>query len=300
MRALLVAEWLRLRRRLDLWLVLGGVLGLIAFSFLSAALSAGRMEFAPIDPSMPPDLIAEIERQNAELQRQMAQVRDRYLWPWSLIEVLGIGSVTFFGTAFVAVSWLGSEYTWGTLRNVLLAEPRRGRVFAARVVSIGLVALGQVAALLGLGAILPAFLSISGTGSPPPLSPIAVAATAAVVWFWAVAFAALGVLAVVVTRSAVFAFVLATGYAFAEQVVANLDFWRQAGLAFVPKLFLLARLTALRGDVEAAFGTTGPFVAPELPAERLDPLLGLGVLILWMVGLLGLAAVVFVRADIRE
>ncbi|HWP62890.1 MAG TPA: ABC transporter permease subunit [Candidatus Binatia bacterium] len=296
MRALLIAEWLRLRRRLDLWLVLGGVLGLVAFSFLSA----GRTEFAPIDPSMPPDLIAEIERQNAELARQMAQVRDRYLWPWSLIEVLGIGSVTFFGTAFVAVSWLGSEYTWGTIRNVLLAEPRRGRVFAARVSSIGLVALGQVAALLVLGAILPAFLSISGTGNPPPLSPIAVAATAAVVWLWAVAFAALGILAVVVTRSAVFAFVLATGYAFAEQVVANLGFWQQAGLAFVPKLFLLARLTALRGDVEAAFGTTGPFAAPELPAERLDPLLGLGVLVLWIVGLLGLAAVVFVRADIRE
>lgn len=38
----------------------------------------------------------------------------------------------------------------------------------------------------------------------------------------------------------------------------------------------------------------------RLPAERLDPLLGFGVLVLWIVGLLGLAAVFFVRGDIRQ
>src|SRR5581483_8384995 len=124
-----------------------GFLALVAFSFLSSASNAGRVEVPPIDPGTPPDLVAEIERQHAEIERQMAQVRDRYLWPWSLIQILSIGSTIFFATVFVAVSWLGSEYTWGTIRNVLLAEPRRVRVFAARVVSIGLIALGQVAAL---------------------------------------------------------------------------------------------------------------------------------------------------------
>jgi hypothetical protein len=298
--SLLVAEWLRLRRRFDLWLVLGGLLVLVAFSFLSSASSAGRVEFLPIDPGTPPDIVAEIERQNAEIERQQAQIRDRYLWPWSLVQALEIGSTSFFGTIFVAVSWLGSEYTWGTIRNVLLAEPRRGRVFAARVVSIGLIALGQVVALLGLGAVLPAFLSISGSGNPAPLSPTAVAATAGVVWVWAIAFAALGILAVVVTRSAVLGFVLAAGYALLEQGVAGLDVWRAAGLTLVPKLFLIARLTALRDDVAAAFGTAGPYGTLIPEAERLDPLLGLLVLALWIVGLVGLAAFVFRRADVRE
>lgn len=300
MTSLLVAEWLRLRRRFDLWLVLGGLLVLVAFSFLSSASSAGRVEFPPIDPGTPPDIVAEIERQNAEIERQQAQIRDRYLWPWSLVQALEIGSTSFFGTIFVAVSWLGSEYTWGTIRNVLLAEPRRGRVFAARVVSIGLIALGQVVALLGLGAVLPAFLSISGSGNPAPLSPTAVAATAGVVWVWAIAFAALGILAVVVTRSAVLGFVLAAGYALLEQGVAGLDVWRAAGLTLVPKLFLIARLTALRDDVAAAFGTAGPYGTLIPEAERLDPLLGLLVLALWIVGLVGLAAFVFRRADVRE
>lgn len=300
MTSLLVAEWLRLRRRFDLWLVLGGLLVLVAFSFLSSASSAGRVEFPPIDPGTPPDIVAEIERQNAEIERQQAQIRDRYLWPWSLVQALEIGSTSFFGTIFVAVSWLGSEYTWGTIRNVLLAEPRRGRVFAARVVSIGLIALGQVVALLGLGAVLPAFLSISGSGNPAPLSPTAVAATAGVVWVWAIAFAALGILAVVVTRSAVLGFVLAAGYALLEQGVAGLDVWRAAGLTLVPKLFLIARLTALRDDVVAAFGTAGPYGTLIPEAERLDPLLGLLVLALWIVGLVGLAAFVFRRADVRE
>jgi ABC-type transport system involved in multi-copper enzyme maturation permease subunit len=298
--SLLVAEWLRLRRRFDLWLVLGGLLVLVAFSFLSSASSAGRVEFPPIDPGTPPDIVAEIERQNAEIERQQAQIRDRYLWPWSLVQALEIGSTSFFGTIFVAVSWLGSEYTWGTIRNVLLAEPRRGRVFAARVVSIGLIALGQVVALLGLGAVLPAFLSISGSGNPAPLSPTAVAATAGVVWVWAIAFAALGILAVVVTRSAVLGFVLAAGYALLEQGVAGLDVWRAAGLTLVPKLFLIARLTALRDDVVAAFGTAGPYGTLIPEAARLDPLLGLLVLALWIVGLVGLAAFVFRRADVRE
>jgi hypothetical protein len=298
--SLLVAEWLRLRRRFDLWLVLGGLLVLVAFSFLSSASSAGRVEFPPIDPGTPPDIVAEIERQNAEIERQQAQIRDRYLWPWSLVQALEIGSTSFFGTIFVAVSWLGSEYTWGTIRNVLLAEPRRGRVFAARVVSIGLIALGQVVALLGLGAVLPAFLSISGSGNPAPLSPAAVAATAGVVWVWAIAFAVLGILAVVATRSAVLGFVLAAGYALLEQGVAGLDVWRAAGLTLVPKLFLIARLTALRDDVVAAFGTAGPYGTLIPEAERLDPLLGLLVLALWIVGLVGLAAFVFRRADVRE
>jgi len=301
MTSLLVAEWLRFRRRYDLWIVLGGVVLLTAFAYISSATSAAQpVVFAPIDPTAPPEIRAMIEAQNAQIALEMARLRDRYVFPLSIVTTLELGSWLFLATAFVAASWIATEFDWRTIRNVLLFEPNRDRVLAARLVALATVASGGIVVLLSLGALLPFAVPVTGSGEPLPVTAVGVAVTAGVTWLWAAAFGALATVAALVTRSPLLAVVLSAGYTVLEQLVANLDVWKRLGLDLVPQFFLVSRLNALRVDVQQAFPLGQPYAPLTAEGPHLDPILGLGVLGLWIAGLVLLARTVFVRADIHE
>lgn len=304
MTGLVRAEAVRFRRRYDLWIVLLGALLLGAFAYWSGATSANSpVPFQPIDPSLPPDAQAQIQAMNAELLSQALALRDQYVFPRSIVTMLGIGNWLFMAAAFVAASWIATEFEWGTIRNVVLAEPRRGRFLAVRVASLVVVSALAIAALIGLGAILPLVLPTVGSGGPGAVTPGDVVLTAAGVLVWCVAFIAVATLAAVVTRSPILALIATFGYFLLESIVDNAQVWEAWGqpTEWVRQFLLGFRLNALSADVRVALGLRQPFEPPPTaPPVHLEPLAGAAVIAAWVALLLGAAWLILRRADIRE
>jgi hypothetical protein len=301
---LLRADWIRFRHRYDLWVILLAVLVLGVVSYASGVGSANSpFQVEPIDPTLPPDVRAMIEAQNAQIVAQMAAVRDLYVFPRSVVTMLVQGSWLFMAAAFVAASWIATEFDWGTLRNVVLFEPRRGRVLAARIVSLIAVTLVALVALAGLGAAMPLVMPTVGSGGPSGVTPGAVLLTAFAGLTWCVAFIAVAALAAVVTRSPILALILTYGYFLLESLVDNLTVWESWGspLEWGRQFLLGFRLNALNVDVRLATGLDQPFEgAPSVPPIHLEPALGLLVVLAWIALALGAATLVLRRADIRE
>jgi hypothetical protein len=304
MTGLVRADWVRFRHRYDLWIVLLGALLLGVFAYWSGATSAnGPVPLEPIDASLPPDAQAQIRAMNAGLLTQVLAVRDQYVFPRSIVTMLGIGNWLFMAAAFVAASWIATEFEWGTIRNVVLAEPRRGRFLAVRVVSLIVVSALAIGALIGLGAILPLVLPTVGSGGPSGVTPVDVVLTAGGVLVWCVAFIAVATLAAVVTRSPILALIATFGYFLLESIVDNAQVWEVWGqpLEWGRQFLLGFRLNALSSDVRAATGLRQPFEPPPtVPPVHLEPVTGVAVIVAWVALLLGTAWLVLRRADIRE
>lgn len=304
MRGLLQADWIRLRHRYDLWIVIVGCLVLSALSLYSAASSAANLpQLEPIDTSMPADAIAQMKAMNATILDQALGTQDLYLLPRAFVTVLQLGG-TFvaMGTAFFTASWVATEFDWGTIRTILLVEPRRYRLLAVRLIAIVAVAAAALAVLALLGAIIPALVPLTGSGKASSVT------LDEVVLVWAsqlatcLAFVAVATLAAVLTRSPVFALILAYGYFLLDALVANLGAWKSAGLEIVPLFSLASRIAVLNSDVDRTIGLspqTG-FTPGEVPGPHLEPLIGAGVLVAWIVIILGGSFLLLRRADIRE
>ena len=65
MTRLIRAEWLRLRRRKDLWFVCLALLGLAVVAYVSGLSGAQQMYFAPGE-EVPPEILEDIRRQMVE------------------------------------------------------------------------------------------------------------------------------------------------------------------------------------------------------------------------------------------
>ncbi len=301
MMGLLRADWIRFRHRYDLWIVLGAVLALGVLGFLSGAGSAKSAPgLSPIDPSMPSELKTQIEAQNAQIVAQAAAVRDLYIFPRSIVTILQQGSWLFMAAAFVAASWIASEFDWGTIRNVILAHPERGRILAARIIALVAVMTVALIVLAALGAVLPLLMPLVGSDHPSGVTPLTVMLAGFGDWTWCLAFVAVAALAAVVTRSPIFALILTYGYFLFDALVANLAVWKSAGLEWLPQFLLGTRLGGLNADIERASGLSEPYQGAPVSPLHLDPLLGLLVIAAWISLVLGAAYLVFRRADIRE
>jgi ABC-type transport system involved in multi-copper enzyme maturation permease subunit len=302
MRGLLYADWIRFRHRYDLWIILVAVLLLAVLGFVSGATSANSQpELPPFDPSMPPEMQALIEAQNAQIEAQMALMRDLYVFPRSIVTVLEQGSWLFLAAAFVAASWIASEFDWGTIRNVVLARPERGRFLAARLLALMAVMSVALVALGALGAVLPVLVRVVGSGQPSGVTPLAILLTGIGGSIWSLAFIAVAALAAVVTRSPIFALILAYGYFLLDGLLGNLVIWKSAGLEWLPQFLLGVRLSGLLADIRVATGLRDASGgAPTTSAVHLDPIAGLLVIAAWISLSLGLTYAVLRRADIRE
>ena len=96
-----------------------------------------------------------VEYVNGDVEGGPGQVRLQELLPNALPGHLS-GGFPFFGGVFalmLGVLALGSEYGWGTLRTVLVQRPGRLRVFAAKVIALGMGLVPFVVAVFAVGAI---------------------------------------------------------------------------------------------------------------------------------------------------
>lgn len=317
MSSLLRADWLRIRRRWDVWIIVLGVPVLTLLAYYAGAMSAGNVHvFSSGD--VPPELQAQIAAEEAALRAFSALP---YQFPRSIATMVeGATMWLLLGAAFLTASLLGSEFSWGTIRNVALFRPDRLRYLGARLAwLVGLVLVTFVAVVV-LGAIAPAVvrvdpgdpaaltqdLSSMGMLPPGPTGPVSLGGAllvAASLLCLALAGMALAGLAALKFRSTASGILGAGIYVVVEGIAVGLWMSRATGdLRYVPQLALTARLTALLQDAQVAAGMSAGDGGQTSSAGwvALPPLVGAAVLAVWLFGLLGLWFVVLRRADIDE
>lgn len=145
---LIAAEWLKLSRRPLAWALLGIFLGLLALYVVTwaliVALHSGSVQLAVLR-----------EAQIAELQRQLS-------FPGIFGTVLGqVNSVGGICAIILAAGFVGSDYSWGTLRILLTRAPHRGAYLSAKLITLLLGLLSAIGFGLLLGSLIAAVCVVS-------------------------------------------------------------------------------------------------------------------------------------------
>jgi len=179
MKGSVAAELFLLRKRTSTWILLGIWTALAIF--FSYALPY-------------------LEYRNGDLEGGPGQVSLEELLPDRLAGHLS-GGFPFFGGVFalmLGVLALGSEYGWGTLRTVLVQRPGRLRVFAAKLIALGIGLVPFVLAVFAVGTLASYAIAWSEgveLGSPAAWDVVrALAAGWLILAVWAALGVALGVL----------------------------------------------------------------------------------------------------------
>jgi hypothetical protein len=317
MSSLLRADWLRIRRRWDVSIIVLGIPVLALLSYVAGAISASNInvQFAG---DVPPEFQAQAA---AQVAAQQAFSALPYQFPRSIATMVGGATLWLvLGAAFLAASLLGNEFSWGTIRNVALFRPDRLRYLGARLAWLVGLVLVTFVAVVALGAIAPAIVRVD-PGNPSaltqdasslggmsfgPTGPVSLGGAllvAASLLCLALAGMALAGLAALKFRSTASGILGAGIYAVVEGIAAALFMSRATGdLRYVPQLALTIRLTALLGDAQVAAGLSAGDGGQTSSAGwvAVPPLVGAAVLAVWLFGLLGLWFVVLRRADIDE
>ena len=162
LRNLIAAEWLKLSRRPLSWVLLGVFLGLMLLYLATwalvvmlhtGALIGGNARFEVLSPA-----------QIAELQRQLSV-------PGIFGAVLGqVNSTGGICAIILAAGFLGSDYTWGTLRVLLTRAPHRGAYLLAKLITLQIGILVTILIALLIGALF-ALVCSSTLGLPSHLRP---------------------------------------------------------------------------------------------------------------------------------
>lgn len=284
MIGLVRAEWLRLRKRRDIWLV---ALALVAlsipayFSGVSNVLNnAGQF---PTD--MPSDVIDQIKE-------QARQELLRYAFPLSIGTVLQNGQILILAlVAYLAAAVTGAEFAYGTIRTSLVAHADRRGFLMVRLAAMAVVALMLVALLVVLGALLPLVAGLLGTILPGVADPD----IGRLVGFVAVTILAtcfvvgLTTLWAVLLRNAAIALVLTIAYVLIEGAVVGLIVRIAGEQSMVRWLPPVADLQLLFD--RAGVGSTGAPIGTPL---------AISVAIAWALATWAAAVRLLARADIRE
>jgi ABC-2 type transport system permease protein len=175
-----------------------------------------------------------------------------------------LGGFPFLGGVFalmLGVLAFGSEYGWGTLKNLLTQRPGRGRVLATKLAALGIVLLAFALALFAAAAV--ASYVIARIEDAPVSWPSAWLLLRAVAAGWLIlaAWGALGVLLGIATRGTS----LAIGLGILYTVVAEGLLGALAGsvdaLEPVTKVFLRANgysIAVALGASRSSFEAAGP------------------------------------------
>lgn len=305
MNALLRADWLRLRRRRDLWIIAIAVCVIGLISFVAAYRSdSSDPTWLPTDPAqiraemlsytdfegsgmtpaeiedqinaMVAEQLVSNQQQLVEWEAQQLVVLQKYAFPQSVFTVLGSGIIPLVALVLITSLAVGDEFRFGTIRTSLLAAGNRRSFLVARVISLLTVMVGLFVVLVGLGTILGVGLGLVGAdlGS----NTIAVHAPSAVAWLGAqvlttMVLMLLAVALTVLLRSGALPLLLILIGSLVEIFVANLPiFAPNELLSGVPQVFLtqnIRLLTAYLGfDTNAIALSEGgerPYQAIEIP-----------------------------------
>ena len=207
----------------------------------------------------------------------------------------------FFGGVFalmLGVFALGSEYGWGTLKTLFTQRPDRLRVLAAKLAALAIVLVPFVLALFLAGAMASYVIAqIEGAPVSWPSAWLLVRAMGAG-WLILAVWAALGVLLGVATRGTSVA--IGVGILYALVIEGLLS-------AFADSVSLLEPLTQgfLRANgysIAAALGASVDSIETSGPGSYsgpfVDSLQALGVLVVFIAGLVGVSAFLLRRRDV--
>jgi hypothetical protein len=281
-------EFLRLRRRVPVWLYLVAIP--LAAGLLYAADASSHA--TPLNlPDIPPEFLA---------QRELLRQRDGF--PQSILVLLDNGAWVAWATGLLAAFLTGSEFAWGTIRIAYLAAGDLLGFALARIGAIIVVAAVVILLLGGLGIMLPVLLGGSlRLPTSPPIAPLGAAAYAGAWLLAAVLYGAIGFLIAVLTRSAAAAVILTMVYIYAENFIAvrpelAAGGYPQGAALLLPiqsttALIRNASLLAGRLDPNSAIPGNVPFGSTEG---------GVVVPLAWTIGLMTIATVILLRRDIID
>jgi ABC-type transport system involved in multi-copper enzyme maturation permease subunit len=280
MTALLRADWLRLRRRKDLWIIAIAVcvIGLVSFvntyhtdasdptgfttdpalirqDILSFAGESGFFEGmteaeqnAQID-QMVADQLASNQQQLVDYEAQQRITLQRYAFPQSIFTILGSGIIALVALVLIASLAIGDEFRFGTIRTSLLAAGDRRRFLLARLISILTLTVGLWLVLILAGSILGLGLGLIGADLGDP--PAAVDAASALVWLGGQLLTTMVVIALataltLLLRSGALPVLLIVIGGFVELFVAHLPVFAPGEfLSGVPQAFLVQNIRLL-------------------------------------------------------
>jgi hypothetical protein len=162
------AEWLRLSRRWDIWLVTGLVFVGATFLYLSAFRASTMIMGVDNPGSWGPGAGPPAEPWFLEA---MLSLRAPYAFPGSLVTILDSAWILLPLGAYAAVVTIGPDFWWGTMRSILVT--RRSRV-AYLTHRLALIAAVVAACLLAVLAVAPVaqFLLLALAGERFPASPM--------------------------------------------------------------------------------------------------------------------------------
>ena len=311
MIGLIRAEWLRLRKRRSLQIIVLGVPLLVGAIFVlgynslsdpptfdEAAFRADMLAqgFAVgLPPEEAEQLMDEAvanERQSYEMQAEStAWYRARYVFPYSLVEVLGFGTFVLFALILLTSTTIGDDFNWATIRTALQASSGRWQFLVVRFGALALASLFIFGLLLVVGTVLPLVLNVRGAALPPTLPELSVGAFAVLLFgqlvatLAAVAFAALVTLLI---RNGALTLVAALVYLALEAAVLTLllrfeNFQPEGADAWLLDAFPVRGLTTLVQTAgRAASGLpqfTGEVVSREFGAA-IVPVISFGIVAL--------------------
>ena len=189
MSALLRADWLRLRRRRDLWVIGIGVLVFATIGYLAAYqrdatdpawptpaqihdevmsftdFTGSGMTQAEIDEQisqMVIDQTAMYRQQAVEWEQQQAIELQRYDVAQSPFTLLGDALIPMLALLLITALVVGDEFRFNTIRTSLLAAADRRRFLQARLLSLTAITVALFGVILALGLVLAIGLRVVG------------------------------------------------------------------------------------------------------------------------------------------
>jgi ABC-type transport system involved in multi-copper enzyme maturation permease subunit len=278
MRALLHADWLRFRRRKDLWIIGIGILILSGVTFLAAYRTDSTdpqwptpaqireevmtfSDFSGMTPEeaaaqidlMVADATAQYESAKEESERQQAFALQKYDLSQAVFTMLGSATAPIVALVLISTLVVGDEFRFGTIRTSLLAAGPRRRFLAARVISLFVMTVGLYLAVILLAALLALVLRLVGAEVTAPTTPVDLGS--GIAWLGAVVLAtmviiSLGLALTVLLRSGALPLLIVVIAALTELFVAALPiFAPNEFLSGVPQVFLLRNIRMLTGSL---------------------------------------------------
>lgn len=281
------AEWMRLRRRGDVWVVTLLVIGLSVIGYISGLISANSIQFGfPPGEEIPPEMVEQLEAMRREALATFA-------FPLSIGTSLeGGGRVLLFVVgAYLAAAVTGAEFEYGTIRTSLVARGDRGGFVLVRLAAVLAIVAVLLLVTVLISIVLPLIAAAAGTDFPPVEGPepLNVVGMMGATLLTAAFVIGLTTLVAIALRNAVIAIVITLAATFADGAIGGL---------FVR---LFGEETPLRwitpfANAQVMFDrASGELTAPEWPT-----LLVVAVAIAWA-GLVWAGSVLTLRrADIRS
>jgi hypothetical protein len=160
----LSAEWLRLSRRWDVWLVGALVLGAGGWLYISAFRDGTGIMGSGDQGSWGP---GEGPPPEPWFLDAMLGLRQPFAFPGSLLTILDSAWVLVPLGAYIATVTIGPDFWWGTMRSILVTRRSRVAYLAHRLAMIALLVAGVLLAILAFASVAQvAMLAFAGERFP--------------------------------------------------------------------------------------------------------------------------------------